>query len=53
MQDLLLELDNTVELTPDVINNFRQSLLSDIVWEPFVGVKLFVLNMFSEHLANT
>lgn len=53
MQDLLLELDNTGELTPDVITKFRHSLLSDMVWEPFVGVKLFVLNMFSEHLTNT
>ena len=46
MYDLLQELDSRGELTPEVIDRFRLSLLSDEIWEPFIGVKLYVLKMF-------
>lgn len=46
MRDLLIELDSAGELSPEIINRFQKSLLSDMVWEPFVGVKLYVLKMF-------
>lgn len=46
MRDLLIELQSTGELTQDIVNGFQQNLLSDTVWEPFVGVKLYVLKMF-------
>lgn len=46
MLDLLVELEESGELTSDVIQNFKLSLLSDDVWEPFIGVKLYVLDNY-------
>ena len=46
MRDLLTELNDSGTLTSDIIQRYRHSLLSDKVWEPFIGVKLYVLKMF-------
>ena len=46
MRDLLLELEDRGELTSEIMDNLQQSYLSDEIWEPFVGVKLYVLKMF-------
>lgn len=53
LYELLLELHQNSELTPEMIVKFRESLLSDEKWEPFVGVKLFVLDLFLETLTRT
>lgn len=52
MYDLLMELHRNQQLTPEMILAFRQSLLADSEWEPFVGVKLFVLDLFLEILTS-
>lgn len=46
MFDELMRMESTGELTADLLIRFRQSLLSDPEWEPFVGVKLYVLDLF-------
>ena len=50
MFDELMRLESTGDLTLDLLNRFRRSLLSDPEWEPFLGVKLYVLDMFLEIL---
>lgn len=50
MFDELMQMEDAGELTTDLIMAFRQSLLSDPAWEPFIGVKLYVLDMFLEML---
>lgn len=52
MYDALMELHLSQELTPELIVRFRNSLLSDRSWEPFVGVKLYVLDLFQEILSS-
>ena len=53
MRDLLQELDSNGELTSDNIDKIRDDLLSETMWEPFIGVKLYVLRLFSEYLSNS
>ena len=53
MRDLLQELDSNGELTSDNIDKIRDDLLSETVWEPFIGVKLYVLRLFAENLSNS
>lgn len=48
--DELMRMEHDGELTADIIVKYRQSLLSDPEWEPFLGVKLYVLDMFLDVL---
>ena len=50
MFDELMRLSDAGELTADLVLRFRESLLSDKKWEPFIGVKLHVLDMFLKTL---
>lgn len=52
MFDELMRMESEGALTPELLVLFRQSLLSDPEWEPFLGVKLYVLNMFEEMLTS-
>ena len=47
----LMELEAQGLLTADLVRRFRQSLCEDEAWEPFVGVKLYVLDLFLETLS--
>lgn len=49
--DELMRLESAGELTTDLLVRYRRSLLSDTELEPFVGVKLYVLDMFLDMLA--
>lgn len=51
--DELMELERTGGLDADLLLRFRESLLSDKALEPFVGVKLYVLDMFLDMLGRT
>lgn len=53
MFDELMEMEAAGSLTEELILAFRRSLLSDEKWEPFIGVKLYVLDMFLEMLRKT
>ena len=46
----LMELEAQGLLTADLVRRFRRSLCEDEAWEPFVGVKLYVLDLFLETL---
>ena len=50
MFDELMRMQDEDALTPDLLVQFRESLLADAEWEPFLGVKLYVLDMFLETL---
>ena len=50
MFDELMRLEGEGALTPELVLQFRESLLSDEKWEPFIGVKLYVLDMFLKTL---
>lgn len=50
MFDELMRLEEEGTLTPELIHQFRDSLLSDPQWEPFIGVTLYVLDMFLKTL---
>ena len=50
MFDELMRLEAEGELTPELVHAFRDSLLSDEKWEPFIGVKLHVLDLFLKTL---
>ena len=47
----LMEMEAEGTLTVDLVRRFRQSLCEDEAWEPFVGVKLYVLDLFLETLS--
>ena len=53
MFDELMRMESEGELTTDLIIRFRESLLADTPWEPFIGVKLYVLDMFLNTLNQT
>jgi hypothetical protein len=46
----LMEMEAQGLLTADLVRRFRRSLCEDEAWEPFVGVKLYVLDLFLETL---
>ena len=46
----LMEMEAQGLLTIDLVRRFRRSLCEDEAWEPFVGVKLYVLDLFLETL---
>ena len=48
--DELMRLESAGDLTAELLTRYRRSLLSDPEWEPFLGVKLYVLDMFLEIL---
>ena len=50
MFEELMRLEAEGELTLDLVRRFRESLLSEDKWEPFIGVKLHVLDMFLKTL---
>ena len=50
MFDELMDLEAQGLLTEDLVRRFRDSLCADVQWEPFVGVKLHVLDLFLETL---
>ena len=50
MFDELMDLEAQGLLTEDLVRRFRRSLCEDENWEPFVGVKLHVLDLFLETL---
>ena len=47
----LMEMEAQGLLTIDLVRRFRRSLCEDEAWEPFVGVKLYVLDLFLETLS--
>ena len=47
----LMEMEAEGALTAELVRRFRQSLCEDEAWEPFVGVKLYVLDLFLETLS--
>ena len=47
----LMEMEAEGLLTADLVRRFRRSLCEDEAWEPFVGVKLYVLDLFLETLS--
>ena len=51
MFDELMRMEAEGTLTADLVLAFRESLLEEEDWEPFVGVKLHVLDMFLKTLS--
>ena len=47
----LMEMEAEGALTAELVRRFRRSLCEDEAWEPFVGVKLYVLDLFLETLS--
>ena len=47
----LMEMEAEGLLTAELVRRFRRSLCEDEKWEPFVGVKLYVLDLFLETLS--
>lgn len=52
MYEPLEQMHLSGELTLDFIHRLRQDLLGEEKWEPFIGVKLYVLRLFEEFLTN-
>ena len=50
MFEELMRLEEEGALTAELIHRFRESLCDDAEWEPFIGVKLYVLDLFLKAL---
>ena len=50
MFEELMRLEEEGALTAELIHRFRESLCDDAEWEPFIGVKFYVLDLFLKTL---